>query len=59
MRDVNKKYAEISIKGQANSFFYKLMHYLGILLVVLLIITALYIMDYITSIIKKDYPNLK
>ena len=67
MRDVNKKYGEISIKGQANSFFYKMMHYLGILLVVVLIITALYfivpeffrfIMDYITDVIKKDYPNL-
>ena len=68
MRDDNKKYAEISIKGQANSFFYKMMHYLGILLVVVLIITTLYfivpeffrfVMDYITSVIKKDYPNLK
>jgi hypothetical protein len=68
MRDDNKKYAEISIKGQANSFFYKMMHCLGILLVVVLIITALYfivpeffrfVMDYITSVIKKDYPNLK
>lgn len=67
MGEANKKYTEISIKGQANSFFYKMMHYLGILLVVVLIITALYFivpeffrffMDYLTNIIKKDYPNL-
>ncbi len=71
MNDVNKnnkKFTEISIKGEANSFFYKMMHYLGIIFVLALIATALYFtvpelfkfsMDYIITIIKEDYPNLK
>jgi hypothetical protein len=68
MNKVNKKFTEVSIKGEANSFFYKMMHYLGIIFVLGLIVTALYFivpeffkysMDYIVNVVKEDYPNLK
>ena len=66
--DNNKKSAKISIKGETDSFLYKFMRYLGIILLLVAILLSIYflapelcrlIMDYVISVIKKDYPTLK
>jgi hypothetical protein len=55
-----------SNKGKADAFFYKMVHYGGIIFLLLVMIYACYILlpdifkfikDFIISLIKKDYPN--
>jgi len=55
-----------STKSKADAFFQKIVHYLGIIFLILIMIYACYLllpevfrflMDYVVYIIKKDYPN--
>jgi hypothetical protein len=57
-----------STKSKAEVLFQKIVHYLGIIFLILTMIYACYIilpevfkfsMDFIVSMIKKDYPNVK
>jgi len=57
-----------STKSKAEVLFQKIVHYLGIIFLILTMIYACYIilpevfkfsMDFIISMIKKDYPNVK
>lgn len=57
-----------SNKGKADALFQKIVRYLGIIFLILTMIYACYIllpevfkfsMDFIISMIKKDYPNVK
>jgi hypothetical protein len=57
-----------STKGKADALFQKIVRYLGIFFLILTMIYACYVllpevfkfsMDFITSMIKKDYPNVK
>ncbi len=57
-----------STRGKAEALFQKIVHYLGIIILILTMIYACYVllpevfkfsMDFIISMIKKDYPNVK
>jgi len=57
-----------STKGKADALFQKIVRYLGIIFLILTMIYACYVllpevfkfsMDFIISMIKKDYPNVK
>ena len=57
-----------STKSKAEVLFQKIVHYFGIIFLILTMIYACYIilpevfkfsMDFIVSMIKKDYPNVK
>jgi hypothetical protein len=63
---VKKSVKYDSAKGKADAFFYKIVHYGGIIFLLLVMIYASYILlpelfkfvkDFIISMIKKDYPN--
>lgn len=56
-----------STKSKADALFQKIVHYSGIIILILTMIYACYIllpevfrflMDFIVSMIKKDYPNV-
>ena len=57
-----------STRGKAEVLFQKIIHYFGIIFLIIMMIYACYIllpevfrfsMDFIISMIKKDYPNVK
>ena len=57
-----------STKGKAEALFQKIIHYFGIIFLIVMMIYACYVllpevfrflMDFIISMIKKDYPNVK
>jgi hypothetical protein len=62
----NAKYD--SAKSKADAFFYKMIHYAGIIFLLLVMIYASYILlpdvfkfvkNFIISLIKRDYPNVE
>ena len=63
-----RKIKHHSTKGKADALFQKIVHYLGIIILILTMIYACYVllpevfkfsMDFVISMIKKDYPNVK
>jgi hypothetical protein len=63
-----RKIKHDSTKGKADAIFQKIVRYLGIIFLILTMIYACYVllpevfkffMDFIISMIKKDYPNVK
>ena len=63
-----RKIKHDSAKGKAEAFFQKIIHYFGIIFLIIMMIYACYVllpevfrfsMDFIISMIKKDYPNVK
>ena len=65
---IKRKIKYDSTKGKADALFQKIVRYLGIIFLILTMIYACYVllpevfkfsMDFIISIIKKDYPNVK
>ncbi len=66
--DTKRKIKHDSTKGKADALFQKIVHYLGIIILILTMIYACYVLlpevfrfliDFIISMIKKDYPNVK
>jgi hypothetical protein len=65
---IKRKIKYDSTKGKADALFQKIVRYLGIIFLILTMIYACYVllpevfkfsMDFIISMIKKDYPNVK
>jgi hypothetical protein len=65
---VKKGIKHDSAKSKADAFFYKMIHYAGIIFLLLVMIYACYILlpdifkfikNFIISLIKKDYPNVE
>jgi len=63
-----RKIKHDSGKGKAEALFQKIIHYFGIIFLIIMMIYACYAllpevfrfsMDFIISMIKKDYPNVK